>query len=85
MRSRVLLVALAVVMINLPFVHSAWQDHRIDQDGVDVSAAVSDYDQDGGKQYVTFEVPESGDQPGFDGTVRMEPADERVFAYAGRD
>jgi hypothetical protein len=73
-RSKVLLVALAVVMINLPFVHSTWQEHRIDQDGVDVAATVSDYYQDDGKPYVTFEVPESADQPGFDGTVRMEPS-----------
>ncbi len=80
MRSRVLLVALAVVMINLPFVHSTWQDHRIDQHGVDVTATVSDYDQDGGKLFVTFEVPESADQPGFDGTVRLDRAayDEAV-------
>ena len=27
----VLLVALAVVMVNLPFLHSSWQDHRIER------------------------------------------------------
>jgi hypothetical protein len=73
-RTRVLLVALVVVMINLPFVHSTWQDHRIDRDGVDVTAAVTDHDEDGGRQLVRFEVDETGDQPGFGGTVRLDDA-----------
>jgi hypothetical protein len=64
-------VALVVVMINLPFVHSTWQDHRIDQDGVAVSASVTDDGQDG-RQLVGFEVEETRDQPGFRATVRLD-------------
>ncbi len=70
----VLLVGLVVVMINLPFVHSTWQQHRIDSDGVDVAATVTDHDRDDGQQPVTFEVADTDDQPGFGGTVRVDEA-----------
>ena len=70
----VLLVGLVVVMINLPFVHSTWQQHRIDSDGVEVSATVTDHDVEDGQQSVTFEVAETDDQPGFGGTVRVDEA-----------
>ena len=72
----VLLVGLVVVMINLPFVHSTWQQHRIDRDGVDVAATVTDYDADGDQRLVTFEVADTDDQPGFSGTV---PVDEATY------
>ena len=68
----VLLVGLVVVMINLPFVHSRWQQHRIDADGVEVTATVSDHDDDG--RFVTFEVADTDDQPGFGGTVGLDEA-----------
>jgi hypothetical protein len=71
----VLLVGLVVVMINLPFLHSTWQQHRIDTDGVDVTAAVTDHDRDGDERLVTFQVADTDEQPGFGGTVRLdEPA-----------
>ena len=70
----VLLVGLVVVMINLPFAHSTWQQHRIDRDGVDVTAAVTDHDEDGGRHLVTFEVADTADQPSFGGTVDVDAA-----------
>jgi hypothetical protein len=70
----VLLVGLVVVMINLPFLHSTWEQHRIDTDGVDVIAAVTDHDRDGGKLFVTFQVDDTSEQPGFGGTVRVDEA-----------
>ena len=69
-----LLVALAVVMINLPFVHSTWQDHRIDQDGLEVTADVTDHQARDDKLLIRFEVPDSAGQRGFGGTVRLEEA-----------
>jgi hypothetical protein len=75
----VLLVGLVVVMINLPFLHSSWQNHRVATDGVDVTATVTDHDEDGGDRFVTFRVDESGDQPAISGTVRL---DERAYAAA---
>lgn len=74
MKGRFLLVALVVVMVNLPFVHSRWQDHRLDQDGVEVAASVTRTDRDGDRRLVTFEVPDRDDQPGFGGTVRVDRA-----------
>ena len=74
MKGKILLVALVVVMINLPFVHSSWQDHRLEQDGVDVVGAVTDHDEDGGKLFLTFEVAETDGQPAFGGTVRVNEA-----------
>jgi len=68
----VLLVGLVVVMINLPFLHSSWQNHRIAADGVDVTAAVTDHDEAGGDRFVTFRVDEAAGQPAFGGTVRLE-------------
>jgi len=70
----VFLVGLVVVMINLPFVHSRWQDHRIASDGTDVTATVTDTDEAGGSHFVTFRVEESDSQPGFGGTVPVEQA-----------
>ena len=55
----VFLVGLVVVIINLPFVHSRWQDHRIASDGTDVTATVTDTDEAGGSHFVTFRVEES--------------------------
>jgi hypothetical protein len=69
-----LLVALAVVMINLPFVHSAWQDHRLDEDGVDHAAALTDHEERGGNLFVSFELKETDDQPAISGEVRVEQA-----------
>ena len=68
----VLLVVLAVVMINLPFVHSTWQDHRLDQDGVDVTATVTGHEKHGDELFITFEVPKSSDQPTVSGEVRVD-------------
>ena len=82
MRGRVLLVALVVVMVNLPFVHSTWQDRRIDRDGVDVTGTVTDQDAAGG--LVAFAVEESGDQPRFGGTVPLDEAAYDAAVESGR-
>src|SRR4051812_27854248 len=69
-----LLVALAVVMINLPFVHSVWQDHRLDQDGVDHAASLTDHEKRDGNLFVSFDLKASDDQPGISGEVRVDRA-----------
>jgi hypothetical protein len=51
-----LLVGLVVVMINLPFVHSSWQDHRLDQDGFDIVATVTDHEERGDQYRVAFDA-----------------------------
>jgi hypothetical protein len=70
----VLLVGLVVVMINLPYAHSTWQQHRIDRDGVSVGATVTDHEQDDGTYLVTFEVADTEEQPGFGGTAGVDEA-----------
>lgn len=82
MRTRVLLVALVVVMINLPFVHSTWQDHRIDRDGVELTATVTGHDAD--RHTIDFAVAGTGEQPGFDGTIRLDDAAYDDAVSAGR-
>ena len=67
-----LLVGLVVVMINLPFVHSTWQDHRIDEDGVAVTGTVTGHDQAGDQHSVTFEVEKTADRASFGGTVHVD-------------
>jgi hypothetical protein len=69
-----LLVALAVVMINLPFVHSVWQDHRLDEDGVDHAATLTDHEKRDGNLFVSFDLKETDDQPAISGEVRVDQA-----------
>ena len=70
----VLLIGLVVVMVNLPFVHGSWQQHRLDQDGVDLTAEVTDHHVDGDQRLVTFAVARTGDRPAFGGTVSVDEA-----------
>jgi hypothetical protein len=69
-----LLVALVVVMINLPFVHSSWQDHRLDEDGVDHAAALIDHEHRDGKLFVSFALEKTDDQPAIAGEVPVDRA-----------
>jgi hypothetical protein len=69
-----LLVALAVVMINLPFVHGTWQDHRLDEDGVDHIATLTDHDERDGGLFVSFALAADDDRPKISGEVRVDRA-----------
>lgn len=68
----VLLLGLVVVMINLPLVHSTWQNYRINADGVDVIARVTDHRESEGQYFITFEVDEGRDRPAFNGLSRVD-------------
>jgi hypothetical protein len=68
-----LLVGLVVVMINLPFVHSSWQDHRLDQDGFDIHATVTDHEERGDQYRVTFDA-EDRDYDYVAGSVSVDRA-----------
>jgi hypothetical protein len=81
-RGRLLLVLLVVVMVNLPFVHSRWQDHRLDQDGVDVQARVTDQGDDG--RELGFAVRARGDQPAVRGTAQVDEAAYDDAVASGR-
>jgi len=70
----VLLVGLVVVMVNLPFLHSTWQDHRLDQDGVDIVAAVTDHDERGDHYRVSFDAKDVDDYEYVAGSVSVDRA-----------
>jgi hypothetical protein len=69
-----LLVGLVVVMVNLPFVHSTWQDHRLDQDGVDIVATVTDHERTGNHYGVTFDAKDVDDFEHVAGSVSVDRA-----------
>lgn len=65
------LVALVVVMVNLPFVHSSWQERRLDGDGVERVGRVTDLADEGDRRVVSFEVR---GETAVEGTVRVDAA-----------
>ena len=80
----VLLVALVVVMVNLPFVHSTWQDHRLDQDGHDISARVTGHEERGDQRTVAFEVKDVDDYDDIRGSVSVDRATYDQAVASGR-
>ena len=58
---RLLLVILGAVLVNLPLVHSAYVDHRVESAGRDVVAIVRSHDVVEGRYFVRFQVPGSTD------------------------
>ena len=58
---RRLVILLAVFLVNLPAVHQAWTDHRIDRDGRDVEAIVLDARTINGRHLVDYRLPEDVD------------------------
>jgi hypothetical protein len=61
---RRLVLLLAVFMVNLPAVHQAWTDHRIEADGKDVEAIVIDARTINGRHLVDYRLPEEDDRAG---------------------
>jgi hypothetical protein len=58
---RRLVIVLAVVLVNLPAVHQAWTDRRIDADGRDVEATVLEARTIQGRHLVDYRLPEDVD------------------------
>lgn len=61
---RRLVLVIAVVLVNLPAVHQAWTDHRIDTDGRDVEAVVLEARTINGRHLVDYRLPEDVDPAG---------------------
>src|SRR3546814_7218188 len=58
--SRLWPIVVAIVLlcfINLPLGHLKWTDHRLDRDGVETTAEVTDSKAFGGKFFLTFLLP----------------------------
>ncbi|WP_243058358.1 hypothetical protein [Nocardioides sp. SR21] len=76
-RNSLLLLVFLAVVVNLPLLHSTWTDSRVQADGVDVTATVTDGStQDG--SWVTFRFPEDidPDQQSWHAEVDQETYDE---------
>ena len=61
---RRVVVLLAVLLVNLPAVHQAWTDHRIDTNGRDVEAVVLEARTINGRHLVDYRLPHSVDPAG---------------------
>jgi hypothetical protein len=82
-RRAALLVVLLAVLVNLPLLHSLYQQQRISSSGEDVTATVVDDRVVGGDQYlISFTFPESvdPDQGQWEAQVSEETYDDAVAA-----
>lgn len=73
-------LAVAAVLVNLPLVHSTWTTNRIQRDGVEVTATVTDHRAAGDGNVVQFELPADVDPAQATRQVQVDDAtyDEAV-------
>lgn len=57
----VLVLVLAAALVNLPLLHNAWTDQRVERSGIDVQAEVVDHRAAGGQHLLSFTFSESID------------------------
>jgi hypothetical protein len=80
---RWLLVAFALVVINLPFGLHELQQHRAATDGVQVTATVTTIsDAGGGDAVVTFRLPENVDPAQVERSVKVDAATAHAVAQS---
>jgi hypothetical protein len=72
-------ILLAVFLVNLPAVHQAWTDHRIDTEGRDVEALVLDARTINGRHLVDYRLPEDVDPAGNRFSASL---DETTYEHA---
>jgi hypothetical protein len=88
-----LLLGLVALLVNLPVAHSTWTSWRVDRDGVDVAAEVTDTERlAGGGYLVEFQMPAEVDPEEQlwvaqvdEATYDEAVADERVDVRVLRD
>ena len=78
---RVALLVVAVVLVNLPWVHGTWQDHRIAEQGRLVGAPVTRTDRHAG--LVQFRLPARVDPGRTTFTARLDPEHFSAAARTG--
>ncbi|HET6165293.1 MAG TPA: hypothetical protein VFE07_00560 [Marmoricola sp.] len=71
---RRLVIVIAVVLVNLPAVHQAWTDHRIDADGRDVAATVLEARTIQGRHLVDYRLPKDVDPAGHRYSASVDDA-----------
>jgi hypothetical protein len=60
-RTRILLILVLVVFVNLPAVHSTWQRWKVERSGVGTTATVVQTEERDGGYWLSFEYPPSVD------------------------
>ncbi len=76
---RALVILAAVFLVNLPAVHQAWTDHRIEVEGINVEAVVLDARTINGRHLVDYRLPEDVDP----GARRFSASlDEATYRHA---
>lgn len=76
-----LLLVLVAAMINLPLIHSTWQDHRIESDGTVVRAEVTDDRVVEDQYFVEFTIPAEGERDEVVGVAQVtEDAYDRAVS-----
>ena len=68
----ILLVILVAAMINLPLIHSTWQNYQIDSTGTDVVAQVTDDRVIEDKYFIEFTIPAEGDREKATGVAQVD-------------
>jgi len=96
-RGGILLVLFLALVINLPIVHGAWSDWRLDRDGIDVTATLVDHGTvsqgDDPKYFLDFRYSDDVDPEGrqwsvgvsraaYDDAVAREQVEVRVLPDA---
>ena len=77
----VLLLVLVAAMINLPLIHSTWQNYRINSTGTDVRAEVTDDRVVEDQYFIEFKVPADGEREEITGFSRVtESAYDRAVS-----
>jgi hypothetical protein len=79
--SRLILVLLALLVINVPYGLYEWQQHRLRTSGTEVTATVLDVHDNGDNADIAFRFPESVDSEQKPRTARV---DEDVAREAAR-
>jgi hypothetical protein len=76
----VLVLVLAAALVNLPLLHSAWTDQRVERSGIDVQATVVDHRAVGGQHLLSFTFSDSldPDQRTWQADVETETYDRAV-------
>ncbi|MGN6160236.1 MAG: hypothetical protein ACTHOG_00880 [Marmoricola sp.] len=54
---RIVLAAVAVILVNLPWAHDAWIQHRLDTSGVHATATIVEHSHRRGQNFVSYRFP----------------------------
>lgn len=81
---RLLLVLLAALLVNVPWAHDAWTNHRLSADGTVVSATLVKHRTVGGRHLVLFKLPRRVDASRTAYEARIDTGAYRTAVASGR-